>query len=417
MFGIKTKIINNLTKNFEVVDTNKSISKIETIALMHLIKQELEKESNFLDIQHPISKKANAFASQIIKETGDFMPNNLGNWSIKKPTLLSHRLEKRSLEIIKNYYQAPKTILGHFSSGSTEGNIYATWVGRNYLLKKLGLTNSQKKIALLKTKLSHYSLSKAVDLCQVESFEIKLDMQNWCMDENHLLQTLTKLYQKGYRGFLLPLTLGYTITGSDDNYQNINELIENFCLKHKNCKCFVWLDAAFSGVSKIFLEENFQPFAQSQVQLITADLHKFLAVPYPAGFILYRPNLLNYIKRDIFYIDQWDTTLLGSRPGISVIASWFSLLNLNRSIMQSKLANCLQRKEKFLEKIRKIDQKITIVNNPSSLQACLLIKANDSRLKKKIESSGRLRGERLQWQQDGKQQNFLFYKLYFFADL
>ncbi len=56
MLGIKTKIINNLQKHLETINFDKAISKAEKIALIFLVKDELKKEADILDVQQPISK-------------------------------------------------------------------------------------------------------------------------------------------------------------------------------------------------------------------------------------------------------------------------------------------------------------------------------------------------------------------------
>jgi len=372
MFGIKTKIIDRLkTRLIWSSQPVLGLKFLESRLLLMLIKKELKSELKFTNLQTPIAKQSNPIATRIIKSLANFMPNNLGNWSIKTPSILSAKVEFELIKWLKDKYHAPKNIVGHFGSGSTEGNIYATWLGRKYLMNKLALEDT-KKIVLIKSCLAHYSINKAADLVGVKLIEISIEKNDFNIDEIELLDNIKNLYQQGTRGFMIPLTLGYTVGGTDDNYQKIDKIITRFKKEHSNCEFFLWIDAAFSGISRVFLTNNFQPFKAKSVQLITSDFHKFLAVPYPASIMLYRKNLLSLVAKEIPYIDQMDTTLLGSRPGLNVLATWMSLLLLGENGIKKALQKSLKEKNNYLKKIALANLPIKIINNELSNQSCLI---------------------------------------------
>jgi len=372
MFGVKTKIFNRFKNYFEVTEfSKKNISKFDNKVFTLIAKKRLNEESKLINLQNPLVRKVNPFATNIIKATANYMPNNLGNWSIKEPNTLTSQVEQNLIKILKQYYHCNDTVIGHCGSGTTEGNIYATWIGRNYLLKKLSL-KSTDHIVLIKSCLAHYSIDKAADLTGINLVKISINRHQFNLDQKELTKKINNLYKKGIKGFLIPLTLGYTLTGTDDDYQNICSLVERFKKSHTDCEFFLWIDAAATGIYKIFTEKNFEPLTNENIQLISTDFHKFLAVPYPANVLLYRKSLLNYIKKYIPYIDQMDTTLLGSRPGINVLSAWISLLNLNEKKMRKSIRDATDRKETFLTQISKEHLDIEIINNVNSLQACLI---------------------------------------------
>lgn len=411
MFGIKTKIIKRIEDRLTL--QGQLLSKpgfLESKLLHILIKKKLQEELKFVNLQSPIAKKSNPFAATLIKNTSAFMPNNLGNWSIKQPHTVTAKVELELIRWLKKNYHASANIAGHFSSGSTEGNIYAAWLGRNYLQKKLKF-NDTNKIALLKSSLAHYSLDKAADLIGVRLFEAAINEESFSLDLPSLKSQLEKLYQAGKRGFLLPLTLGYTVTGTDDDYLKVSELATEFELNHSGSACFLWLDAAFSGLSKIYTEKNFRPFQANNIQLISADFHKFLAVPYPASFLLYRQSLLKYIQKPIPYIDQLDTTLLGSRPGIGVLASWITLLKLEEQEIKQKIDKALKIKGDFLQSVKLKNEKIRIINNKNSLQACLVLRNKKTPIS--IEQNNHLIITKYSLLTAGRKKTFYIAKLYF----
>lgn len=414
MFGVKTKILDKINKNFKIIDTDKSLTKIESYILMRLIKKELKKEADISDNQQVIIKKTNNFASTMIKKTSDFMPNNLGNWSIKNPHTVSAKLELTVIRTIKNLLGTNKEIVGHFSSGTTEGNIYAAWIARNYLQKKLNLKESHK-IVLIKSCLAHYSIDKAADIVGLRLITTGIHKSKYNIDLKCLEKNIASLYNQGIRGFIIPLTLGYTVTGTDDEYIKIVNLVQKFEKEKADCKFFLWIDAAYSGMLKTYLDDDFHPFAQKNIQLISADLHKSLAIPYPAGVLLYRKELLDYIKKTIPYIDQFDTTLLGSRPGSSVLASWFTFINLSKKEIKNYYNKAIERKNNFLEKIVNENIGVQIINNATSLQACLISfnKASDKILNEKYN----LKSINYKLLFGQKFKTVKLYKLYFFMNL
>ena len=410
MLGIKTRIIKNLEKRLLAAGLSSAApGKIEGLLLQKLLIKKLKQDAEAVNLQNPVASQVNSFVRQIIKKTAAFMPNNLGNWSIKKPYSLSTHLESELIKFLKRKYHCEEDIAGHFGSGSTEGNIYAAWLGRNFLQKKLRTTGTDK-IILLKSSLAHYSIDKAADLTGIKLTEISIKANEFNIDETELSETIHKLYQKGYRGFLIPLTLGYTVTGTDDDYVKISQLVTKFQKKHKESHFFLWLDAAFSGISKIYTEANFAPLRAKNIQLITADFHKALAVPYPASFMLYRSSLLSLIAKKIPYIDQFDTTLLGSRSGISIINSWMTLALSGERKIRQMIKHQVQQKNRFLQQFVTKQKSVQIINNQTSLQACLASKNKDG--EKLLQEQG-LKKTEYNLLVKSKRGKIFLYKLYF----
>ena len=99
-----------------------------------------------------------------------FNPNNLGNWSIAgKEKLYGTRLfEQKLIKQMTNLYHADgQNLEGYMTSGGTEGNIFSAWVGRKYLEKNI----NSKQICLVKNSLTHYSITKAADIININSFD------------------------------------------------------------------------------------------------------------------------------------------------------------------------------------------------------------------------------------------------------
>ena len=105
------------------------------------------------------------------------------------------------------------------------------------------------------------------------------------------------------------------------DYEYITKIVEKI-RKSLKVEFFLWIDAAFNGLVEPFLNSNFTPFKNAQIQTFSTDFHKYGFVPMPSGLILYRKSLRKLIERPIDYLKEKDNTLLGSRSGISPVGCW-----------------------------------------------------------------------------------------------
>ena len=231
---------------------------------------------------------------------------------------------------------------GYVTSGATESNIYSAWIARNLLLKKF---NSQK-ICQIVTDLTHYSIFKAADIVGVGIFTTKLNRDSWSMDIDELEKVTENLYKKGYRGFILPLTLGYTQTGTSDDYEEIVARVKEIERKF-GVLFFVSIDAALNGLVYPFTKKIFRPLRNPHVQTFCVDFHKAGMAPIPCGIVIYRKGLRKYIEKEIPYINENDNTLLGTRSGIPPVAAYFTVLTLGKEGTKDMLNTCMENKEKF----------------------------------------------------------------------
>ncbi len=302
-------------------------------------------------------------------------PNNLGNWSYKflrnKKLFATYQIEKEViLQIISLLNSKNESIEGYVTSGATEGNIFSAWAGRKYLQQKF--ENGQ--ICLLCTDLSHYSIPKSADITNIAKFTVAIDRSSWSMSLPSLSKLLLRLYNKGYRGFIIACTLGHTIGGTNDDIEGIHQLIDNFKKERGNVDFFLWLDAALSGSIIPFIRPGFNPFSRKVVQTFIIDYHKFPGIPYPAGIILYRTHLRKLVEKETYYLKQKDNTLLGSRTGIASVAIWATIQHYGITGFQKIILESIKRKNKFLSEISGKMAGINIITDKDSVSTALLVK-------------------------------------------
>lgn len=374
MLGVKTfikKTIKNLTIPTypPLVFPESGMSTFHIKAKLREIKNELKSRNIahsfgwLYTLPDPITVWSNKFFI-------DQNPNHLGNWSIpqNKPWA-TQQLEYEVIgELIHLYHGSTSTLEGYVTSGGTESNIYATWVGKKYLKQFV----DKREVCLVKTQLTHHSISKAADITDINEYLTPLDESKLSLNTEGLSQTINTLYTKGYRGFLIPLTLGYAQTGTRDDIESTTKMLQLLHHKKKDIFFYVWIDAALDGLILPFIHKKFTPFHSPYIQMFVTDFHKFGLAPYPAGIILYRKSLRNLIERSIDYLPEKDNTLLGSRPGTSSVNIWSAIHYFGWHGYKRLVSEQLQNKKYFIRRLLAVLPKTEIITNDDSI-TCLIV--------------------------------------------
>lgn len=306
------------------------------------------------------------------KKMLEFNPNHLGNWSDKPMALETQRIEHEVVKKMIHLYGAGRAnVEGYLTSGGTEGNMFSLWMGRTYLEKY----SDRGNICLVKTDLTHYSVEKSARIAGVDQFPIPLDRETWGMSSDGLRKKIEFLITKGYRGFLIPLTIGYTSTGTSDDLELIAKTVSQIEAGNKNTKFFLWIDAALNGLIDPFIYD-FKPFRNPAVSTIVADFHKFGMVPYSSGIVLYRKKLGDLISRPIDYLDEEDSTLLGSRTGIPAVVAWTMIQSLGKVGYRKLVSEQMKNKNYLISELRKFTN-LKIVTDTVSLSCGVVFSKKD----------------------------------------
>jgi glutamate/tyrosine decarboxylase-like PLP-dependent enzyme len=377
MLGIKNKLINYSKKiirqsvQLECKEfPDQSTSNLKIKINIFLLARKLAKFKNKFDIAH-----LHTYPSSIVifawEKLLPFNPGNLGNWSTLQtnqtyPTGYYEQLVIR--EMIDLYHGNTSDWEGYFTTGGTEGNLYSVWTGRKYL-QNLKIDKSQ--ICILKTSLTHYSIDKAADITNLKIITVGLN-DFWSMDVEDLTKQIKKL-SKSFKGFLIPLTIGYTLTGTQDNILEIVTAIKNLKKNFPHLYFYLWIDAALSGLIEPFINNEFRPLEHPEIQTIIIDFHKFSGLPIPSGLILYRKNLRCLIEQPIDYLEQTDSTISGSRTGISPIAAWAYIHSYGKKGIKAIVEANLDTKQQFINNHLHL-KGVQIVNHSTSLNIGIILK-------------------------------------------
>lgn len=345
------------------------VARIRTKARLHALRSELKQGDISSNLGFLYTRPHNV-ATEAYKHLIDYNPGNLGSWADNLPkTNTTAKLEYEVIhKLINLYHGNHNDLTGYVTSGGTEGNIFSVWLGRTYLEKY----SKPSEICLIRTSLTHYSIRKAERICNVPEFLTPLNEQEWNIDKQGFIETISYFYQEGYRGFIIPLTFGYTSTGTCDDADTIIKTAELLKKQLKGIAFYFWIDAALNGLITPFTDERFSPFANSNIQAFIVDFHKFGLVPFPASIVLYRKTLKKLIEQPIDYLSETDATLSGSRSGIPAASIWMIIHTLGKSGYRQLVQEQRGNKQFFIEGIKVLSPKIQVITHPHSLSCGLI---------------------------------------------
>ncbi len=359
-----------------------SSGKLRVLARLHAVKNELGERSvvnnlgALYTLPHPLAAKT--YASFLNQN-----PNHLGHWADRLPQEgATIQLEYEVIRAMIDLYRANgKNLTGYITSGATEGNIFSVWLGKTYLSQ----FSPPEKIRLLMTSLTHYSVRKAADICGVTSDTIGLHTTTWAMDPDSFLETVRRLHKKGITGILLPLTLGYTSTGTSDDIAVISQAVTRLQKELPRLRIFVWIDAATQGLVTPFLSD-FRPFRYPHIQTVVVDFHKYGLVPYSAGTLLYRRAMQTLIERPIEYLRETDATLSGSRPGVTAASIWSMIHIMGKQGYRRIITTQMSNKKYFIRELLRVLPETEVITGADGISCGILFRSLPAgRLPKHIE--------------------------------
>lgn len=295
--------------------------------------------------------------------------NNLGNPFSENVAQTDYVAQLEKEVILENIrlIKCGDKLEGYVTSGGTEANLFLMWVGKKWLTEK-----RKGESILLLSDFAHYSLKKAADITSTKIVELPVN-DRYQIDCASLIQIINKQILCGNLSFLLPLTVGYSSTGTSDSIDEIVNLLEQIKAENQEVDFFVWVDGAAQGLIKSHIDLKFKPMANQLIQGYLVDFHKFGGVPVPAGVVLYRPRLRKFFEQKVGYLSELDATLLGSRPGSSVLSIWGSLIFSSFSDRRRNFKKLHAKKQNFIKKLKRIKPLVGVINENNSLTLAIAI--------------------------------------------
>lgn len=315
--------------------------------------------------------------------------NNVGDTFDNASTLINtHELEREVLNHFGKMWNAKPRIpltsesfWGYvLSMGATEGNMYALWSAREYLYKlkkfEYGLKKNNLDPVVFFSEESHYSIKKCTNILGLKTFQ---EMGNNCYPnmcpitedgswpyaipvnkygtiEIEKLSKLVEFFsQRGHQSIFV-FNIGSTFRGAFDNIQDIWGKISKILEKNgfsietsKNSTPNFWMhiDGALGASYLSYLEMGYQcniskvhgqvfDFRLPYINSIVMSFHKWFGAPFASGIYMSKEKFRIH-PDDVEYINSADSTLGGTRNGLSAVLMWYEI-NSTPSIMQAKTA-------------------------------------------------------------------------------
>jgi len=220
---------------------------------------------------------------------------------------------------------------GHFTAGSSYGNLEALW---------------QAKQANLKTRIvyasraAHYSINKA---CQL----LELDLRLISTDDNDQIDIASlKTACLDAPPMVIVATAGTPSAGSFD-------AIDDCLLIAQQHQTWCHIDAAWGGSLRL-LPECQSLFGQhfAKADSICFDPHKAWGQPKPASILLYQRPMppMMFIEPD--YLQQSPATgLAGSRGGEAFLPLWYTVAALGSEALQQHCREPLKQAKQFAQQL------------------------------------------------------------------
>jgi histidine decarboxylase len=302
------------------------------------------------DLRHRLVEHAKRFAGYPVNAEFDYQElldllayplNNVGDpWCPSLYRLNTHELEREVVAWFARLTQAPEgDYWGYVTSGGTEGNLYGLFLGRE--LYPEGMVYYSED--------THYSVAKVLRMLHVRNLMVRSEPDGR-MDLQDLRETL-HLHRDVPP--ILFLNAGTTMKGAVDDVRGVRQLLKELALRDY----FLHVDAALSGMILPFVEEP-DPFDfREGVHSLCISGHKFIGSPLPCGVVLARRRVVDRIARNVEYIGSQDTTVLGSRNGVTPVFLWYQIQRQGVDGFRALVRRCLDTAQYAVDRFAAAGQK------------------------------------------------------------
>jgi histidine decarboxylase len=280
-----------------------------------------------------------------------FHINNLGDpfgdiWHYRINTL---KQEKQVIDYLAKLFHAPKNgYWGYVTTGGTEGNLYGLYVARELHPDGVVLYSDQ----------THYSVPKNIHLLKLPEIQIP-STENGEIDYRILKKKLASLGKTP----IIFANIGTTMRGAVDNILKIKEILAELRIK----KYYIHCDAAFFGLILPFLPKvESQAFDfRTGVDSIVISGHKMIGTPVPCGVVITKKEHITEIGTHIEYVGTKDSTIAGSRNGLSPLFLWHEFFCVKKGSLAKRVQKCIESADYAIKKFSEFG--IKAWRNPNSM--------------------------------------------------
>lgn len=262
--------------------------------------------------------------------------NNLGDPYIDSTYAVDTReMEQEVVSFFASLFRAPREdFWGYVTNGGSEGNLYGLYLARELFPKAM----------VYYSEATHYSVHKNLHLLNLPGIVIRTTA-NGEMDYDDLRNTIQ---MNRHRPVIILANIGTTMTEARDDVQRIRDILKDLAVKQH----YIHADAALSGGYSAFIEPRPAFDFADGIDSIAVSGHKFFGSPIPCGVVVARKSYRDRIARSIAYIGSVDTTITGSRNGLSPLFLWYTIRKLGIAGLKARAQHSLEMAAYTEEKLR-----------------------------------------------------------------
>ncbi|WP_215223746.1 histidine decarboxylase [Echinicola shivajiensis] len=317
--------------------------------LQHLI-QRIKQQSKSL-LGYPVAKDFNYGP---LLEFLNYPINNVGD-PFEETTTYKVQTSDMEREVINFFAQRfranPKDYWGYVTNGGSESNLYGLYIAREMYPKGMVYYSES----------THYSVKKNIHLLNIPSIVIR-SQENGEIDYDDLKQTLR--FNRHMPAIILT-TFGTTMKEAKDDVSKVKQILKKLAIQDHYIHC----DAALSGAFGAFMEPRIPFDFQDGSDSISISGHKFIGSPIPCGVIVTKRSYKDRIAKGISYIGSMDTTITGSRNGLSPLFLWYAIKSMGIEGLKERYFHSLEVAQYCIDELKKIG--IEAWSNPGAITVIL----------------------------------------------
>ncbi len=255
----------------------------------------------------------------------EFSLNNVGDPFQRSPIALNTlEFEREVIECFEWLAGGEsRETWGYVTGGGTEGNMYGLYLARELLPDGMVYFSEE----------THYSVMKVLRLQHMPNIMLK-SQPNGELDYEDLEASLR------INRHIPPIifaNIGTTMKGAIDNLDRIRAILEDLALPRH----YIHADAALHGFGLAFLDDAPPWNFKAGVDSLAISGHKWLGSPIPCGIALARRHHVERIARSVEYVSLRDTTIAGSRNGLTPMILWHGLRHHGFDGLRAMVRECL----------------------------------------------------------------------------
>jgi len=201
---------------------------------------------------------------------------------------------------------------GYVTNGGSEGNLYGLYLARELMPDGMVYYSQD----------THYSVSKNLRLLKMPNIMIR-SLPDGSIDVEDLRETI-RIHREVPP--IIFANIGTTMREGIDDIGKICALFKELALPRH----YIHADAALSGMTLPFIADAPKWDFAAGVDSISISGHKFIGSPIPCGIVLARKVNVDRIARSVEYVGTLDTTVTGSRNGITPVFLWYAIHRFGR---------------------------------------------------------------------------------------